>query len=42
MKKLSMFACLMVLCGFMAGCSNTLEGAGQDIEHAGKKIQDTF
>ena len=27
---------------FAAGCTNTLDGAGRDIEHAGEKIQDTF
>lgn len=25
-----------------AGCSNTVDGLGQDMEHAGEKIQETF
>lgn len=27
---------------FLGACSNTLDGAGRDIQHAGQKIQDTF
>ena len=26
----------------LAACSNTLDGAGQDIQKAGKKISDAF
>ncbi len=42
MKKVLMLVCLMTMTGFVAGCSNTFEGAGRDIEHAGEKVQDTF
>lgn len=27
---------------FIAGCSNTLDGAGEDIEHWGETVQETF
>ena len=42
MRKLILFACFVTVAGFLAGCSNTLDGAGKDIERAGEKIQDTF
>lgn len=42
MKKLLMLVCLFSLGGAVAGCSNTFEGAGRDIEKAGEKVQDTF
>ncbi len=42
MKKLLMLVCLLSMGGVVAGCSNTLEGAGRDIEKAGEKVQDTF
>ena len=42
MKKVALVVCLFVVAGFVTGCSNTFEGAGRDIEHAGEKIQDTF
>ncbi len=42
MKKVLMMVCLFTMAGFTAGCSNTFEGAGRDIEHAGEKVQDTF
>ena len=36
----------IVLCLFaltvLAGCSNTLDGAGRDIQKAGEKISDAF
>ncbi|MCB1681003.1 MAG: entericidin A/B family lipoprotein [Rhodospirillales bacterium] len=42
MKKVLMMVCLFAVTGFVAGCSNTMEGAGRDIEKAGQKVQDTF
>lgn len=42
MKKLLMLVCLLSMGGAVAGCSNTMEGAGRDIEKAGEKVQDTF
>ncbi len=39
MKKI-----VLLLLGFvcLAGCTNTLNGAGKDIEKAGQKVQKTF
>ena len=37
-----MIACVFAMTGFVAGCANTLDGAGRDIEHAGEKVQQTF
>ncbi len=42
MKKVALVVCLFVMAGFVSGCSNTLEGAGRDIEKTGEKIQETF
>lgn len=43
MKYKTFFLTLSVLLGLtLAGCSNTLDGAGRDIEHVGEKIQKTF
>lgn len=42
MRKVLMIVCLFAVTGFITGCSNTLEGAGRDIERAGQKVQDTF
>ncbi|MCB1592779.1 MAG: entericidin A/B family lipoprotein [Alphaproteobacteria bacterium] len=42
MKKVLMMVCLFAMTGFVVGCSNTMEGAGRDIEKAGQKVQDTF
>lgn len=35
---------ILMIFGFvlLAGCSNTLDGAGRDIEKAGQKVQQTF
>ncbi len=33
---------IVMVCGFVSGCSNTFEGAGRDVENAGEWIQDTF
>ncbi len=33
---------ILVALSVLAGCSNTLDGAGRDIEKAGEKIQNTF
>ncbi len=37
-KTIIMIVAVMAL----AGCSNTFDGAGKDIEKAGQKIQETF
>ncbi|MCB1563003.1 MAG: entericidin A/B family lipoprotein [Alphaproteobacteria bacterium] len=45
MKQRKMVTVLLIsiLAGFTLGaCSNTFEGIGRDVEHAGEKIQDTF
>lgn len=42
MKKLSILTCLFLATAFIAGCANTFDGAGRDIEKAGEKIQETF
>ena len=34
--------CILVAVCVLAGCSNTLDGAGRDIEKAGQSIQKTF
>lgn len=41
MKHLTvLFLCVSLFT--LGACSETLEGAGKDIERAGQKIQDTF
>jgi predicted small secreted protein len=42
MKKINFFCCLALL-GLLAlpACSNTVDGLGQDVEKAGRNIQDT-
>lgn len=42
MKRMMTVFTLFAMLGFLAGCSNTLNGAGQDIEKVGKKVQETF
>ncbi len=42
MKKTTALIALMLAVLTVAGCSNTLNGAGEDIEHAGRTIQNTF
>ena len=43
MSKLILTIGILIAAGFtVTGCSNTLEGVGQDVEKAGKKIQDAF
>jgi len=39
MKKSAWFSLLLVLAAGLAGC-NTMEGAGEDIERGGEKIQE--
>lgn len=39
MKHVLLFFCVAIS---LAGCANTLDGAGRDIERAGEKIQNTF
>lgn len=43
MKKIILMGAIM-LCASLAvsACSNTLDGAGRDIERAGEKIQGAF
>lgn len=42
MKKFTTLACLVLISVGVSACSNTLNGAGKDIEKAGDKIQKTF
>lgn len=39
MKKSAWFSLLLALAAGLAGC-NTMEGAGEDIERGGEKIQE--
>lgn len=42
-KKIMTLLLAFAFVGLSLGaCSNTLDGIGQDVEHAGEKIQDTF
>ncbi len=40
LRTLLLMVIIVVLSGFTTGC-NTMQGAGEDLEQAGKKIQDT-
>ena len=43
MKPATLVFALMLLSGLaLAGCSNTMNGVGKDVEHAGQSIQRTF
>ena len=44
MKRAHIFTALTitVLALSVSACSNTFNGIGRDVEHAGEKIQDTF
>lgn len=42
MKNLLIVSALLMSVIALSGCSNTLDGAGRDIEKAGQKIQKTF
>ncbi len=42
MKKILMIVSVLAMSGLVAGCANTLDGAGKDIEGAGEKVQETF
>ena len=42
MKKIILCLSLIVFSASLGACANTFEGAGQDIERAGQKIQDAF
>jgi predicted small secreted protein len=42
MKKFLMIVSVLAMSGLVAGCANTLDGAGKDIEGAGEKVQETF
>lgn len=41
-RKFVTLMSLILMCGFIAACSNTFDGAGRDVENAGKWVQDTF
>lgn len=40
MKKYLLVMFVLMLTG-LAGCDHTIQGFGQDMQHAGKKIQDS-
>lgn len=43
MKDIGYFIIFLTLAFvILGGCSNTMDGMGQDIERAGEKIQDNF
>lgn len=43
MSKLFLALTCVILAGVsLSGCSNTLDGAGRDVEKAGEWVQDTF
>jgi predicted small secreted protein len=43
MKPVLILGVFTLIAGLaLTGCSNTFNGAGRDIEHAGQKIQQTF
>lgn len=42
MKKFIVPFCLIMVTVALAGCENTANGAGRDIEHMGRWMQDTF
>lgn len=41
-SKFAKLAIVMLMSVVIAGCSNTLDGVGRDVEKAGQKIQKTF
>lgn len=41
MKKVVAFLLFVMLIAPLSGCSNTANGAGQDLENMGRWIQDT-
>lgn len=43
MRKTLLTVAAIILTGsLITGCTNTFNGAGRDIEHAGEWVQDTF
>jgi predicted small secreted protein len=40
MQKLIALLSLVMVIGWLSGCSNTADGAGRDIENMGRWIQD--
>lgn len=40
MKIKVLLPVVLALAALAAGCTNTMRGAGQDIEHGGEKIQE--
>ena len=41
-KKISLFFALLIMAGFLGGCSNTWNGAGKDLQGIGGWLEDTF
>ncbi|NQZ13720.1 MAG: entericidin [Alphaproteobacteria bacterium] len=41
-KKLSTLFALILLAGFVSGCSNTWNGAGKDLQGFGNWLEETF
>lgn len=39
MKHLFLVVCALTLAGALGACSNTVHGAGEDIERAGESVQ---
>lgn len=39
-KPLRLIAALLLVAGALAGCDNTIRGAGQDIQDTGEAIED--
>lgn len=39
MKKIVFMLCAIMVAGPLAACSNTVHGAGEDIENAGENVQ---
>jgi entericidin B len=37
--KIKMLLSMVIVAAFAAGCTNTMRGAGEDIERGGEKIQ---
>jgi predicted small secreted protein len=42
MKKIMLVLSFFLVAASLSACANTFHGAGQDMEKAGKNIQDTF
>lgn len=42
MRKVLFLFMLILSAASVSGCANTMQGVGQDVENAGKAIQDGF